>query len=143
MRLIAVAVPVPTLDALTYRVPASLPMPSSAPACSSRSATARSPASSSKFPIRATQTADPSPWVFRLRAGPFRLKAEARRGCEAAENASHQSPVATPSEPGTRNPEPGTRNLEPGTRNATRNPEPALETSSKCSTRRRSCRRMS
>ena len=27
MRLIAVAVPVPTLDALTYRVPESLPMP--------------------------------------------------------------------------------------------------------------------
>ena len=50
MRFVAVAVPVPQLDALTYRVPEGWPLPRSARACACRSAAASSPAACSGRP---------------------------------------------------------------------------------------------
>src|SRR4051812_9911501 len=116
MRLIAVAVPVPTLDALTYSVPESLPMPVIG-------ARVLVPLGNRTLTGIVVDVPD---------AGPAQAAAPEREVLQP-EGASAEGEPGTPNEPRTRNPEPrtatepGTPNSEPGTRNPEPGTRPILE----------------
>src|SRR4051794_35364807 len=109
MRLIAVAVPVPTLDALTYSVPESLPMPVIG-------ARVLVPLGNRSLTGIVVDVPD---------AGPAQAAAP-ERGSLPPEGGSHEGEPGTPNERRTPHPEPGTA-TEPGTRNPEPGTKPILE----------------
>src|SRR3954469_15696964 len=125
MRLIAVAVPVPTLDALTYSVPESLPMPVVGARVlvplGNRTLTGIvvDLPDSAQVESGASESA-----VVSSEGGSLPPK----DGSLPPKGGSYDGEPGTPNlEPGTANLEPGTPNSEPGTPNTepgTPNPEP-------------------